>query len=218
MNPVLERINQYGILPVVVLEQEKDAAPLAEALVEGGLPAAEITFRTEAAAGAIKKIKEAFPQMLVGAGTIFRCDQVNRAIEAGAEFIVSPGLNTKTVDYCIKQGITMLPGCANASDIELAMEYGLKAVKFFPAEPAGGITMIKALAAPYRDMLYMPTGGINETNMAEYLKFSKVLAVGGSWMVNNSLIEQGNFEEIRKLTGRAVEMVKKVRGGEPWPE
>ena len=161
MNPVLEQIQKTGIIPVVVLDDAKDAEPLAKALCEGGLPCAEVTFRTEAAEECIRIMSEKFPEMLVGAGTVLTTEQVDRAVAAGAKFIVSPGLNPRIVKYCVEKGIVITPGCANASDMEQALENGLEVVKFFPAEPAGGLNMIKALAAPYVGLKFMPTGGIS---------------------------------------------------------
>lgn len=208
MNIVLEQIKKYGIVPVVVLERLEDAIPLATALVEGGLPIAEITFRTKVAAESIKLITNEIPDMLIGAGTILNEKQVDAAIEAGAQFIVSPGLNPRTVGYCLEKGITMLPGCANPSDIELAIELGLEAVKFFPAEQAGGLPMLKALASPYGDMMFMPTGGIHKENIMGYLQFSNVFACGGSWMVQPDYIKTGNYQRIMELTREVVNMVK----------
>lgn len=204
MNPVLEKIQKIGIVPVVVLEDAKDAAPLAKALCEGGLPCAEVTFRTDAAEEGIRIMTEKFPQMLVGAGTVLTTDQVDRALAAGAKFMVSPGLNPKVVRYCTEKGVPMIPGTTNPSDIEQALELGLEVVKFFPAEAAGGLAMIKAMAAPYTKMKFMPTGGINAKNSKEYLAFPKILACGGSWMVSSELIAQGAFEQIAKLTEEAV--------------
>lgn len=204
MNQVLEEIKKIGIVPVVVLEDAKDAKPLAAALCEGGLPCAEVTFRTEAAQESIRIMTEKFPQMLVGAGTVLTIRQVNSALEAGARFVVSPGLNPKIVEYCAEKGVPILPGTTNPSDIELALELGLEAVKFFPAEAAGGLAMIKAMAAPYANMQFMPTGGIHAGNITEYLAFPKILACGGSWMVSGDLIRAGAFDSIRKLTGEAV--------------
>lgn len=204
MNQVLEEIKKIGIVPVVVLEDAKDAKPLAAALCEGGLPCAEVTFRTEAAQESIRIMTEKFPQMLVGAGTVLTIRQVNSALEAGARFVVSPGLNPKIVEYCAEKGVPILPGTTNPSDIELALELGLEAVKFFPAEAAGGLAMIKAMAAPYANMQFMPTGGIHAGNITEYLAFPKILACGGSWMVSGDLIRAGAFDSIIKLTGEAV--------------
>lgn len=212
MNEVLSRIQEIGIVPVVVLNDAKDAAPLAKALCQGGLPCAEVTFRTDAAEKSIRIMKEQFPEMLVGAGTVLTTEQVDRAVAAGASFIVSPGLNPKIVKYCVERNILITPGCANPSDIEQALEYGLEVVKFFPAEPAGGLKMIKAMAAPYVGVKFMPTGGINQTNVKEYLAYDRILACGGSWMVKSSLIEEGKFDEIQQLVKEAVEIVRESRG------
>ena len=212
MNEVLQKIQEIGIVPVVVLNDAKDAAPLAKALCDGGLPCAEVTFRTEAAEESIRIMAEQFPDMLIGAGTVLTTEQVDRAVAAGAKFIVSPGLNPRIVKYCVEKGILITPGCANPSDIEQALENGLEVVKFFPAEPAGGLNMIKAMAAPYVGVKFMPTGGINQTNVREYLAYDRILACGGSWMVKGSLIDAGEFDKIEALTREAVEIVKESRG------
>ena len=212
MNEVLQKIQDIGIVPVVVLNDAKDAAPLAKALCDGGLPCAEVTFRTEAAEESIRIMAEQFPDMLIGAGTVLTTEQVDRAVAAGAKFIVSPGLNPRIVKYCVEKGILITPGCANPSDIEQALENGLEVVKFFPAEPAGGLKMIKAMAAPYVGVKFMPTGGINQTNVREYLAYDRILACGGSWMVKGSLIDAGEFDKIEALTREAVELVKDSRG------
>lgn len=212
MNEVLEKIQEIGIVPVVILEDAKDAEPLAKALCEGGLPCAEVTFRTAAAEESIRIMTEKYPDMLVGAGTVLTTEQVDRAVLAGAKFIVSPGLNPQIVKYCVEKGILITPGCANPSDIEQALENGLEVVKFFPAEPAGGLKMIKALAAPYVGVKFMPTGGINATNVRDYLAYDRILACGGSWMVNSDLVKAGDFEKITELTKEAVEIVKESRG------
>ncbi len=204
MNKVLEEIKKIGIVPVVVLNDANDAKPLAKALCEGGLPCAEVTFRTEAAEESIRIMVENYPEMLVGAGTVLTIEQVDRAVNAGAKFIVSPGLNPKIVKYCIDKGVPVTPGTSNPSDIEQAIEMGLEVVKFFPAEAAGGLKMIQSMAAPYTTMKFMPTGGINEKNINEYLAFPKILACGGSWMVNNDLVKTGNFDKIKELTKEAV--------------
>lgn len=211
MSDVLEKIRKTVIVPVVLLEDAKDAKPLARALCDGGLPCAEVTFRTEAAEEGIRIMTEEFPKMLVGAGTVLTTEQADRAMAAGAEFIVSPGLNPRVVGHCLDKGITMLPGTATPSDVERAMEFGLDTVKFFPAEAAGGLEMIKALAAPYVRMKFMPTGGINEKNIRSYLEFPRVLACGGSWMVKGDLIRAGKFDEIQELTKRAVELARQIR-------
>ena len=214
MNSVLEKIQEIGIVPVVVINDAKDAEKLAKALCDGGLPCAEVTFRTEAAQESIRIMTEKFPQMLVGAGTVLTTDQVDRAVDAGAKFIVSPGLNPRIVKYCVEKGILIIPGCANPSDIEQALEHGLDVVKFFPAEAAGGLKMIKAMAAPYAGVKFMPTGGINQTNVKEYLAYERILACGGSWMVNGSLVDAGEFDQIEALTREAASIVKESRGNQ----
>ena len=205
MNRILEKIQKIGIVPVVVLDDPKDAAPLAEALCKGGLPCAEVTFRTAAAEESIRIMTECFPDMLVGAGTVLTIEQADRARAAGARFIVSPGLNPAVVRHCMEIGIPVIPGTATPSDVEAAMGLGLDVVKFFPAEQAGGIAMIKAMSAPYTQMKFMPTGGVNAQNLNTYLASDKVLACGGSWMVKKELIASGQFDKIRQLTKEAVE-------------
>lgn len=212
MNEVLEKIQKIGIVPVVVLNDAKDAEPLAKALCNGGLPCAEVTFRTDAAEESIRIMSEKYPEMLVGAGTVLTTEQVDRAVAAGAKFIVSPGLNPKIVKYCVEKNIQITPGICTPSEAEQAIENGLEVVKFFPAEPAGGLKMIKAMAAPYTGLKFMPTGGINATNVKEYLAYDKILACGGSWMVKGSLVEAGEFDKIEAMTKEAVEIVKEVRG------
>ena len=212
MNPVLEQIKKTGIIPVVVLDDAKDAEPLAKALCEGGLPCAEVTFRTDAAEECIRIMSEKFPEMLVGAGTVLTTEQVDRAVAAGAKFIVSPGLNPRIVKYCVEKGIVITPGCANASDMEQALENGLEVVKFFPAEPAGGLNMIKALAAPYVGLKFMPTGGISPKNVREYLAYNRIIACGGSWMVKNDLVKAGDFAAITEMAKECVQIVKESRG------
>jgi 2-dehydro-3-deoxyphosphogluconate aldolase/(4S)-4-hydroxy-2-oxoglutarate aldolase len=204
MNETLMSIKKMGIVPVVKLDRTEDAEPLAKALCEGGLPCAEVTFRTDAAEEAIHIMTTKYPDMLVGAGTVLTTEQVDKAVDAGASFIVSPGLNQRIVQYCITKGIPITPGCANPSDIEQAIELGLEVVKFFPAEAAGGLNMIKAMSAPYVNMQFMPTGGINEKNLNTYLDFPKIIACGGSWMVSEALIKNKEFEKIRELTKEAV--------------
>jgi len=204
MNEVLTKIQSIGIVPVVVLNDAKDAAPLAKALCDGGLPCAEVTFRTAAAAESIKIMTEEYPEMLVGAGTVLTTEQVDRAIEAGAKFIVSPGLNPKVVKYCLDKQIPITPGVVTPGEVEKALELGLEVVKFFPAEAAGGLNMIKSMAAPYTNIKFMPTGGISAQNINEYLAFDKIIACGGSWMVNTALIKAGKFDEITALTKAAV--------------
>ncbi len=212
MHKVLEELAKIGIVPVVVINDAKDAKPLAEALIRGGLPCAEVTFRTDAAEESIRIISENFPEMLVGAGTVLTPEQADRAVAAGAKFIVAPGFNPKVVKHCIEKGYCMAPGTATPSEMEQAMDLGLDVVKFFPAENNGGLSMIKAVAAPYVNLKFMPTGGINANNVRDYLGFSKILCCGGSWMVKNDLIKAGNFARIEELTKEAAAIVKEVRG------
>ena len=204
MNEVLKQIYNIGIVPVIALDDSKDAKPLAKALIDGGLPCAEVTFRTAAAEDSIRIMSENFPEMLVGAGTVLTTEQVDRAVNAGAKFIVSPGLNPEVVKYCVSKNIPVTPGCSNPSDVEQAIGLGLEVVKFFPAEAAGGISMIKAMAAPYTNLKFMPTGGINAKNINDYLSFNKIIACGGSWMVKSDLIKEGQFDTITKLSKEAV--------------
>ena len=181
-------------------------------LVEGGLACAEVTFRTDAAEESIRLMSEAYPEMLVGAGTVLTIDQVNRAVKAGAKFIVSPGFDPEIVDYCLENNIPVLPGCITPSEVAQAVKRGLKVVKFFPAEQAGGIAMIKAMAAPYTMVKFMPTGGINTKNLADYLSCDKILCCGGSWMVKGDMIKAGEFDKITAMTKEAVAKVKEIRG------
>lgn len=205
MDAVLEQLNKIGIVPVVKIDRVEDAVPLAKALCAGGLPCAEVTFRTDAAAAAIKAMTDAFPNMCVGAGTVLNAEQVDAAIEAGVKFIVSPGLNPKTVKYCQERGMAITPGTSSPSDIEQAIELGLDVVKFFPAEQSGGLDKIKAMAAPYVNMKFMPTGGISAKNLTAYLDFNKIIACGGSWMVPADLINAGEWDKIEQLTREAVQ-------------
>ena len=209
---VLEQFSKVGIIPVVVLNDTKDALPLGNALMKGGLPAAEVTFRTDAAEESIKIMSENFPDMLVGAGTVLTIDQVDRAVAAGAKFIVSPGLDENIVDYCLKKDIPVCPGVQTPSEITKAVSLGLDHVKFFPAEPAGGLKMISAVGAAFPNVKFMPTGGINANNVKEYLQSSKIFCCGGSWMVKGDMIKAGDFDAIEKLTAEAAGIVKEFRG------
>jgi 2-dehydro-3-deoxyphosphogluconate aldolase/4-hydroxy-2-oxoglutarate aldolase len=211
MNEVLKKIQKIGILPVVVLEDAKDAKPLANALCEGGLPLAEVTFRTSAAKESIEIMSSQFPDMLVGAGTVLSVEQVNEAIKAGAKFIVSPGFDDEVVNYCLENNIPVTPGTCTPSDVQKCYKLGLEVVKFFPAEPSGGLNMIKAIAAPYTTIKFIPTGGIDLNNMSNYLSYEKIFAIGGSWMVKGSLVKNGEFDKIKQMTKEAVERVKEVR-------
>ena len=212
MNEVLERLGKIGIVPVLVLEDAKDAYNLGRALMEGGLPCAEVTFRTEAAEESIRILSRTYPEMLLGAGTVLTIEQVDRAVKAGASFIVSPGTNPEVVEYCVKKNIPIVPGTCTPSNVETCLEYGLELVKFFPAEPCGGLDFIKAIAAPYTGVKFMPTGGINAGNVKEYLKYDRILACGGSWMVKKDLIKAGDFDTIKELTQEAAAIVKEIRG------
>ena len=205
------QITELGLIPVVVLDDAKDARPLAEALCEGGLPCAEVTFRTDAAQDGIRIISEEYPDMLVGAGTVLTIDQVERAVWAGAKFIVSPGFDPEIVDYCLKKEIPVFPGCITPSEIAQAVKRGLRTVKFFPAAQSGGVGMINALAAPYVGLKFMPTGGVNPKNLSEYLSCKSVIACGGSWMVKGELVRAGEFDKIKEMTKEAVALVKEIR-------
>ncbi len=212
MNEVLRKFETIGIIPVVVLDDARDAEALGNALVAGGLPAAEVTFRTAAAEESIRIMASKCPGLLVGAGTVLTVDQAERAINAGAKFIVSPGLNPKVVEYCKEHHVVITPGVQTPTEIEMAMEMGLEVVKFFPAEPAGGLKMIKALAAPYTSLRFMPTGGINPDNVRDYLAYDRLIACGGSWMVKKDLIAKGAFDEIRRKVEEASLIVHEIRG------
>jgi len=203
-----ERFYKIGVIPVIALDDAKDAAPLGDALMKGGLPAAEVTFRTAAAVDTIKTLKKEFPDMLVGAGTVLTTEQADRAIDAGAEFIVAPGLNPKVVKHVLDKGYPMSPGIATATEIEAALDLGLTFVKFFPAEANGGLPMIKALAGPYTNVKYMPTGGVSAKNLADYLAYDKIVCCGGTWMVKKDLVAAGNFAEIEKMSKEAADIVK----------
>jgi len=200
----LDKLSLAGLVPVIAINNAEDAVPLCRALAEGGLPVAEITFRTAAAEEAIRRVHEELPDVLLCAGTVLTTDQADRAVKAGAAAIVSPGLNPVVVKHCVDRGIPVCPGTSSPSDIETALSFGLKAVKVFPAEAVGGIKLIKSMAAPYGDVKFMPTGGINENNMLDYLSFPKILCCGGSWMVPKDAVEAGDWGRITELTRSAV--------------
>ncbi|MCR4866106.1 MAG: bifunctional 4-hydroxy-2-oxoglutarate aldolase/2-dehydro-3-deoxy-phosphogluconate aldolase [Lachnospiraceae bacterium] len=212
MNKTLQDLCSYGVIPVVVINKTEDAKPLAKALCEGGLKCAEVTFRTDAAQEAIRIMSQEYPDMMVGAGTVLTIDQVDRAVSAGAKFIVSPGFDPEIVDYCIDKDIPVIPGCMTPSEVAQGVKRGLEVLKFFPAQQAGGVAMIKAMAAPYTSVMFMPTGGINADNLEQYLSFKKIAACGGSWMVKADLIDSKDFEKITELTKEAVRLVKSIRG------
>ncbi len=209
---VLKKFTEVGIIPVVVLNDAKDAEPLGKALMEGGLPAAEVTFRTDAAEESIRIMAEKYPDMLVGAGTVLTIDQVDRAVKAGAKFIVSPGFDPEIVKYCLDKDIPVCPGTQTPTEVIAAYKLGLDHVKFFPAENAGGLSMIKAVGAAMTTMKFMPTGGINAENVVEYLKSDKIFCCGGSWMVKGDMIKAGQFEAIKAKVAEAAAIVKNVRG------
>ena len=205
---LIKKIEDIKIVPVVVLNDAENAKPLAKALCEGGLPCAEVTFRTGAAEESIRIMHEAYPEMIIGAGTVLTTEQVERAVSVGASFIVSPGFDPEIVDYCIEKSIPVFPGCITPSEIAQAVKRGLKVVKFFPAEQFGGVDTIKALAAPYVGLKFMPTGGINAGNIKDYLECKSIIACGGSWMVKGNIIEAKEFECIKEMTITAVSLAK----------
>ena len=209
---VLKRFSEIGIIPVVVLEDAKDAEPLGRALVEGGLPAAEVTFRTAAAEESIRIMAENFPEMLVGAGTVLTIDQAERAVKAGAKFIVSPGFDPVIVQWCLDRDVPVCPGIQTPSELISAVKMGLDHVKFFPAENAGGLSMINAVGAAFPNVKFMPTGGVNTANAPEYLKSSRIFCCGGTWMVKGNMIKAGEFDKIKEITAGAAAVVKEIRG------
>ncbi|MCR4778150.1 MAG: bifunctional 4-hydroxy-2-oxoglutarate aldolase/2-dehydro-3-deoxy-phosphogluconate aldolase [Lachnospiraceae bacterium] len=209
---ITEKIRKTGIIPVVVIDSAKDALPLGRALTNGGLLAAEVTFRTDAAKEAIEILAKEYPEMLVGAGTVLTHEQADAAVAAGAKFLVTPGFNPEQVSYCLNKGYNIIPGVQTPGEMEQALDMGFKIVKFFPAEAAGGLNMLKAVAAPYTELTFMPTGGINENNVRDYLAYNRIIACGGSWMVKKDLIAEGKFEEIKDLTAKAAGIVKEIRG------
>ncbi|MDD2404029.1 MAG: bifunctional 4-hydroxy-2-oxoglutarate aldolase/2-dehydro-3-deoxy-phosphogluconate aldolase [Victivallaceae bacterium] len=209
MRQICEQLGKLKIVPVIAIEEAENANNLAEALVEGNLPCAEITFRTAAAAESIRVMARR-KDILVGAGTVITVSQVKQAVDNGAKFIVSPGFVTKVVEYCIDNHIPVLPGICTPTELCLALEYGLDVVKFFPAEAYGGIKTLKAISAPFANMRFVPTGGIDASNLLDYLNVKKVLACGGSWMVKSNLIAEQKFEEITRLSLEATSIFHKI--------
>jgi 2-dehydro-3-deoxyphosphogluconate aldolase / (4S)-4-hydroxy-2-oxoglutarate aldolase len=209
---IVERAREIGIIPVVSIPKLEDALPLAEALLEGGLPCAEITFRTAAAAEAVAGIRSRFPEIFLGAGTVLTIEQAETAISAGAEFIVSPGTNPAVVDHCLSRGVTIFPGVCTPTEIETALTKGVDTLKFFPAEPMGGVKFLQAICAPYRNVRFIPTGGIDAENVGQYLALPQVVACGGSWMVKPELFEAGDFAKVRQKAREAAALVKGLRG------
>ena len=205
MNEVLKKLSAIGIVPVVVINDADKAVPLAKALVEGGIPCAEVTFRTDVAEEAIRRMSEEVPELIVGAGTVLTKDQADRAVAAGSKFLVSPGLDPELIAYCQEKNYPpFTPGTTNPSDLNHAVKLGLEVVKFFPAEAAGGLKMIKSMAAAFTQLKFMPTGGINANNLNSYLEYNKIICCGGSWMVPGKLIDEGKFDEIVALCKEAV--------------
>ena len=210
MSELLDQIQKMGVVPVVAIQNEQDAMPLADALIEGGLPCAEITFRTAAAIDAMRIMAQR-DDILVGAGTVLKVDQVKAAVDVGAQFMVSPGFNPKVVGYCVENHIAITPGISTPSDIEAALEFGIEVLKFFPAEAFGGLKTLKAICGPYTTVKFVPTGGISPANLIEYLQFSKTLACGGTWVAKSNLISEGHFDQILSNTAEAVELVSKAQ-------
>ncbi|MGF1777691.1 bifunctional 4-hydroxy-2-oxoglutarate aldolase/2-dehydro-3-deoxy-phosphogluconate aldolase [Vibrio nomapromontoriensis] len=205
---LIDKLKQFKVIPVIQINHVEQAIPLAKVLVENGLPVAEVTFRTEAAADAIRAMRAAYPELCIGAGTVLTTEQVDTAIDSGAEFIVAPGLNPTTVKYCQEKGIAIVPGVNNPSQVEQALELGLSFLKFFPAEASGGLPMIKSLLAPYGEVAFMPTGGISKSNINDYLAIDRVHCCGGTWMVSPQLIDDEKWDELSILVQDAVNCVK----------
>jgi len=208
MSKTQERIADAKLLPVIKLDRVEDAIPLAEALTEGGLPIMEITFRTDAAEDSIRAVTKACPDVLTGAGTVTSFEQAKRAYDAGAKYIVTPGISRTVIEYCCSIGLPVYPGACTPSEVMQIMEYGLDVVKFFPAAQYGGLSTVKALAAPFPTLRFIPTGGVTEANLGEYLAFPKVIACGGSWIVNNDMIKAGDFKGITELVAKAVALAQ----------
>jgi 2-dehydro-3-deoxyphosphogluconate aldolase/(4S)-4-hydroxy-2-oxoglutarate aldolase len=211
MMNILEKLGRLGVIPVVKIEQASQAASLGEALCKGGLPCAEITFRTEAAEETIRRITEAQPGMLIGAGTVLSIQQAQKAVDAGAHFIVSPGFDRQVVEWCLKQHVLVIPGIATPTEALMAMNLGLNVLKFFPAKALGGIPMLEAMAAALPGVRYIPTGGITAETMPNWLKLPIVLAVGGSWLVTREMLREANFTQVTRLATEAAEISKLAR-------
>ncbi len=207
-----EILFQVGVVPVIKMDTAEHAVPLAQALARGGLPAAEITFRSKAAADSIRAIAQQVPELFVCAGTVLTPQLAQEAVDAGARAIISPGLNVETVRWCVQKEIPVIPGCATPSEVETAMREGLSMVKLFPAEVVGGVGMLKAMAGPYADMKFMPTGGVKPNNLADYLTQKNVVACGGTWIVPYELLEAERFDEIEALAREAAQLRDKARG------
>lgn len=211
MIKLIEQINSLGIVPVVAIEDSEKAPSLGKALVAGGLPCAEITFRTQAAGEAIRSMSRSYPEMLIGAGTVLTVAQAEQALACGAKFVVMPGYDDEVVDYCLKEEVPIVPGIATPTEINMALKKGLEVLKFFPAEVMGGVNMLKAISGPYPNVKFIPTGGIDAGNLKDYLSLPQVIACGGSWMVAKKLINAGDFDAITRITREAVTLVSEIR-------
>lgn len=207
MNSIIEDIGKFGIIAAAKIEDVNDAVPVAKAVLNGGLPVLEITFRSAVAADAIREIITEFPDMILGAGTILTVDQAKQAVEAGAKYLVSPGISPEVLKYCVDNDIPVIPGCSNPTDIETALKYGIEVIKFFPAEAFGGLAAMKSFSGPYPNILYIPTGGIDDNNLADYLAYPKTIAVNGSWLTKPEIIKEKKFDEITRLTRNTVQKV-----------
>jgi 2-dehydro-3-deoxyphosphogluconate aldolase/(4S)-4-hydroxy-2-oxoglutarate aldolase len=212
MTKTFEALSRIGVVPVITIDRPQDAVPLARALLNGGIGCAEITFRTASAEEAIQRISGECHEMLVGAGTVLTVQQAEQAIRAGAQYIVAPGFDAAVVDWCQEHGVPVLPGVATPTEINMALARGVKLLKFFPSEEIGGVRMLKALHAPYQEVQFIPTGGIKAHNLAEYLALPNVVACGGSWMATGSMISEGKFDEIARLSREARAIVHRARG------
>jgi len=209
---VIDRIGELGVFPIIVIENAADAEPIGSALIEGGLPIVEVTFRTPAAAAAIRTFSTRYPEMLVGAGTVLSTELVDAAIDAGARFILAPGYNPVVVDYCLEKGIAVFPGVCTPSEIDACLAKGLEVLKFFPAEAMGGLKYLEAVSAPLAAARYLPTGGLTLQNLPDYLAFEKTHACAGTWIAKKDRIREGRFDLIRRDAEAAREVVRKVRG------
>ena len=212
MTKTFEALSRIGVVPVITIDRPQDAVPLARALLNGGIGCAEITFRTASAEEAIQRISGECHEMLVGAGTVLTVQQAEQAIRAGAQYIVAPGFDAAVVDWCQEHGVPVLPGVATPTEINMALARGVKLLKFFPSEEIGGVRMLKALYAPYQEVQFIPTGGIKAHNLAEYLVLPNIVACGGSWMATGSMISEGKFDEITRLSREARAIVHRARG------
>jgi 2-dehydro-3-deoxyphosphogluconate aldolase/(4S)-4-hydroxy-2-oxoglutarate aldolase len=210
MGEILEKFKKMRVIPVVAIQDAKDSMKLADTLIKGGLPCAEITFRTSAAVDAMRIMAQR-GDILVGAGTVLKVDQVKAAVDAGAQFMVSPGFNPKVAGYCVENNIIITPGISTPSDIEAALDFGIEVLKFFPAEAFGGLKTLKAMSGPYATVKFIPTGGISPMNLLDYLQYSKVLACGGTWVAKSALISEGKFDQILRHTKEAVSLVETAK-------